>query len=246
MKKLTSISIAAVVALGAIASPGAAQNRIENVEAGPIWNNRHARRVCPRVAESVGGRWTGHWRTTIRGRMSVCNVNLGPQETEPETQATGAEVFASGEYFRLKTLFRGDNECLEGNRRDSPVRKGSAFMDNCQNVTGQLWRTEPAGNGFYRLKTQFRGDNECLEGNRRDSPVRDGSAFMDSCQNVTGQFWKLEPTSRDGFYRLKTRFRGDNECFEGNRRDSPVRNGSAFMDSCQNVSGQLWEVVPVE
>ncbi|MEO0769142.1 MAG: carbohydrate-binding protein, partial [Cyanobacteria bacterium J06649_4] len=51
---------------------------------------------------------------------------------------------------------------------------------------GQLWRAEPAGNGFYRLKTRFRGDNECLEGNNGSA-----GAFMDKCQNVSGQFWEV-------------------------------------------------------
>ena len=41
-------------------------------------------------------------------------------------------------------------------------------------------------------------------------------------------------------------FRGDDECFDGNKADSSFRDGSAFMDSCQNVSGQFWEVVEVE
>ena len=65
-------------------------------------------------------------------------------------------------------------------------------MDNCQNVSGQLWKVVDAGNGYYRLKTMFRGDGECLEGNRADSDYHGGNAFMDKCQNVSGQLWKIE------------------------------------------------------
>lgn len=43
------------------------------VQAGPIWNNDDARERCPRICEERGWRWTGHWRTTQRYRMSVCS-----------------------------------------------------------------------------------------------------------------------------------------------------------------------------
>jgi hypothetical protein len=147
-------------------------------------------------------------------------------------------------WFRLKTLFRGDGECLEGNQAGSPVHKGAAFMDKCQNVSGQLWKVvaEPGTPGAYRLKTQFRGDGECLEGNQAGSPVHDGAAFMDKCQNVSGQLWNLVPDG-PGQYRLKTVFRGAGECLEGNQAASPVHSGAAFMDKCQNVSGQIWKLV---
>ncbi len=51
-----------------------------NVEAGPIWDNDHAKQRCPEVLEgflesSPGSHaeWTGHWVTTVWGKMSVCN-----------------------------------------------------------------------------------------------------------------------------------------------------------------------------
>ena len=50
-----------------------------------------------------------------------------------------AQDFPSG-YFKLTTQFReGSNECLEGNQRGGSMN-GAAFMDSCQNVSGQLWR----------------------------------------------------------------------------------------------------------
>ncbi|MGB1241360.1 MAG: RICIN domain-containing protein [Chitinophagales bacterium] len=94
--------------------------------------------------------------------------------------------------YRLKTMFRGEGECLECNQAGSEYHGGNAFMDKCQNVSGQLWKIEDAGNGYYRLKTQFRGEGECLEGNQADSKYHGGNAFMDKCQNVSGQLWKLE------------------------------------------------------
>lgn len=53
------------------------------VEAGPIWNNDHAQGRCPEVLnewlqanEGKTARWTGQWRTTIEGEMSVCEFEM--------------------------------------------------------------------------------------------------------------------------------------------------------------------------
>lgn len=47
-----------------------------NVNAGPIWNQQDAQRKCPAVAASQGGEWTGQWRTTVQGKMSVCEIRF--------------------------------------------------------------------------------------------------------------------------------------------------------------------------
>ena len=95
-------------------------------------------------------------------------------------------------YFKLTTQFReGNNECLEGNQAKGSMN-GAAFMDSCQNVSGQLWKATPAGNGYFKLTTQFRESHgECLEGNQVKGSMN-GAAFMDKCQNVTGQLWKIK------------------------------------------------------
>jgi hypothetical protein len=43
-----------------------------DIEAGPIWHQQDAQDKCPRLCEFRSGKWTGQWRTTIEGRMSVC------------------------------------------------------------------------------------------------------------------------------------------------------------------------------
>ena len=103
-------------------------------------------------------------------------------------------------FYKLTTMFlEKENKCLEGNRvaRGSTLG-GAAFMDNCQNVSGQLWKLVPAGNGYFRLKTQFlEKENKCLEGNRfAPTSTLKGAAFMDNCQNVSGQLWKFKPIRR--------------------------------------------------
>jgi hypothetical protein len=53
-----------------------AQSRTVDVEAGPIWSQSGAESKCPEVAKANGGTWNGHWRTTVPGRMSVCEIRL--------------------------------------------------------------------------------------------------------------------------------------------------------------------------
>lgn len=54
-----------------------------SLEAGPIWNNDHAKERCPEVlaewlAANPGkqARWTGHWNTTVPNEMSVCHCEF--------------------------------------------------------------------------------------------------------------------------------------------------------------------------
>lgn len=47
-----------------------------DVNAGPIWNQQDAQKKCPAVAASQGGQWTGQWRTTVQGKMSVCEIRF--------------------------------------------------------------------------------------------------------------------------------------------------------------------------
>lgn len=55
----------------------------DDVEAGPIWDQAHAQRRCPEVCRTR--RWTGQWRTTRPGQMSVCQCK-GGRPTPPRHQ----------------------------------------------------------------------------------------------------------------------------------------------------------------
>lgn len=52
------------------------QPATRNVDAGPIWNQADAVRKCTDLARREGGEWTGQWRTTVVGRMSVCEIRF--------------------------------------------------------------------------------------------------------------------------------------------------------------------------
>lgn len=158
---------------------------------------------------------------------------------------TAASAQAVDGYFKLQTLFQApENKCFEGNRfAPESTLQGAAFMDTCQNVSGQYWKAVPANGGYFKLKTLFQGEDHCLEGNAfAPSSTLAGAAFMDTCQNVSGQLWKIVP-AHDGYFRLKTLFQGEDHCLEGNRfAPESTLGGAAFMDTCQNVSGQYWKI----
>ena len=51
-----------------------------NVNAGPLQNWKRARTACPEICAQWEAEWTGSWKTTIPGQMSVCKckgVTLG-------------------------------------------------------------------------------------------------------------------------------------------------------------------------
>ncbi len=102
-------------------------------------------------------------------------------------------------------------------------------------------------NGYYQIQSQFlESASKCLEGNKPGAgSALGGAAFMDSCKNASGQLWKIVPAG-NGYYRFQTQFlEKDNKCLEGNRPGKgSALGGAAFMDSCRNVSGQLFRLVP--
>jgi len=68
--------VAAIAFAATLSATGAAQAQTLTVEAGPIWNQTHADQVCPAIAVSQGGEWTGQWWTTVQGEMSVCQIRI--------------------------------------------------------------------------------------------------------------------------------------------------------------------------
>ena len=79
---------------------------------------------------------SGVWKVQIAGKSSSNSGESLPDE------------FAG--WFRLKNVFRGDGECLEGNQINGTAKGGSTFMDKCQNVTGQFWKIEKVQSGDER------------------------------------------------------------------------------------------------
>ena len=131
---------------------------------------------------------------------------------------------------RLTTEFRGPKMCLDvvnGGPRNNQV-----WLDTCQNVTGQSWTFEPAGDDTYRMKTEFRGKKMCLDINPED----DRAEFR-PCGNYSGQFWRLTP-GPDDTARLTTEFRGPKMCLDV--VNGGKRNNFVGLSPCGNFTGQFW------
>lgn len=154
-------------------------------------------------------------------------------------------------YYYLRTQFTGDDLSLECNGAESDFMNGAAFMSSDKGKSGQMWKLvpDPQNRGWYRLQTALHGNKKCLECNGKDSSVKGGASFMDNCQNVSGQLWRLELVSAnngDHIYRLRSMLHGSVYSLEGNKPDGKSNTGNTFMDKTQNVSGQMWRLVPVE
>jgi len=158
-------------------------------------------------------------------------------------------------YYQLQTqLTESGAMCLEGQGGAAPdsgaVLDGAGFMNDCQEVTGQLWKFVPDIDGYYRLHNQIGEENGlCAEGNRlAEDSVLGGALVMMPCDDVTGQLWKLLDAG-DGYYRLQSQFlEGENMCLDSQGGAAPgsgaVLDGAAFMDACREVTGQLWRLIP--
>lgn len=55
---------------------GGGRGVTRDIEVGPIWNQRDAEGKCRNKAVEMRGEWTGQWRTTVQGRMSVCEIRF--------------------------------------------------------------------------------------------------------------------------------------------------------------------------
>ncbi|MFK4878216.1 mannan-binding protein [Lactococcus petauri] len=56
-----------------------------DIPAGPIWNQKDAELKGPIIAAAHLGRWTGHWKTVIPGKMSVVNIEFDINKTGKNT-----------------------------------------------------------------------------------------------------------------------------------------------------------------
>lgn len=177
--------------------------------------------------------------------MAVCLTSL----TFAQERGTSFTPNYKGWYY-LRTQFTGDDLSLESNGAASTYMNGGSFMSPQKGATGTMWQLVPDTKnvGWYRLKSKDQGTNKCLEANGKDSPVHGGAAFMDDCKDVSGQLWKLELVSSnngDHIYRLRSMSGGNKVSLEGNKIGGS-KGGNSFMDNTQNVSGQMWRLVPVQ
>jgi rubredoxin len=82
---MTAVIALFMIVLSSVGSIAVASPVVVSIEAGPIWSQYDAQTKCPKVAATNGGTWNGQWRTTVMGRMSVCEVVISrPHHTTVE------------------------------------------------------------------------------------------------------------------------------------------------------------------
>jgi Domain of unknown function (DUF4476)/Ricin-type beta-trefoil lectin domain/Mannan-binding protein len=129
-----------------------------DVEAGPLWNNADAAQKCPAVCAPQA--WTGAWRTTVQGQMSVCACSGGGAGAAPPVAgramaaarfdallgAMRAESFPSSQLGVLESAARDNRFTVEQLRR---IVTGFTFpSDRVRAVEIVAPRVVDRGNAF--------------------------------------------------------------------------------------------------
>lgn len=148
--------------------------------------------------------------------------------------------------FALSSLFvEPESQCLDANPN------GSSIQTPCDYNEAQYWRAFAAADGSYFQLTTEATPGLCLtaQPGAVAAPGSAGGAKMAACADDPAQQWLFTGSNVEYHYRLQNFAGGMDFCLEGNKVASGAfLDGAAFLDSCKNVSGQLWRVggaVPV-
>lgn len=179
---------------------------------------------------------------------AVSDTSTAIDRTLFDLNSHEGESVDTAKTYRLSSVLSEDrDECLEGNLVGIGAElDGASFLDSCADVSGQRWTVvETSQTGWYVLQTeQAAAELRCFDGNSLGATsVLDGAAFMNGCSGRDAQLWRFVPTGDGSFY-LQTREGLEaNRCLEGNQRaEGALLGGSAFLDSCQDVTGQHWKI----
>jgi hypothetical protein len=150
----------------------------------------------PTSAQSVDQSF--YYKLSTQFRASGMNFNGGPKNNLTRLES---DQDVSGQFwrfvgnadgtFRLSTLFRGPDMCLDifngGPNNNQP------HLAKCANLSGQLWNIKEDGDAV-RLTTLFRGPDMCLDifngGPTNNQP------HLAKCANLSGQRWILTKTNK--------------------------------------------------
>lgn len=155
-------------------------------------------------------------------------------------------VQASDTPYHLKTVFRApEGECFKGNI-EGRVLGGHSYMAPCDPgvESDQTWFVAIADEekGAVLLVNYGQGQPVCLTVDMDDPlyGVRLAECARDE-QKLRTQVFLLKEIEGQRVTRIKNLATGDDRCLEGNRfAPDAVMGGAAFMDTCQDVTGQIW------
>jgi len=164
--------------------PFSAAQAAETVEAGPIWNQQDAEKKCPSVCEKRGG-WTGHWWTTVQGKMSVC-------QCKGTSSPAAIGIPAKGVYFKLQNLQSKSWIYSNSDGRFNHYR-GGTYSD-------QYWTMIP---GTGRYQGYFKLEN--AQSKRWIYSNSDGRFNHYRGGDFSDQYWKIVEGqgTRQGYFKLE-------------------------------------------
>lgn len=113
-------------------------------------------------------------------------------------------------------------------------------MARCDWPAEQNWIIVPVGDGYAYIANTESGLALCLtSGDGSTTEPRAVAVTAQPCAEVAEQLWQVLP-QENGYYRLGSMAFGNTMCLEGASPVSDTLDGAAFMDSCQDISGQYW------
>lgn len=149
--------------------------------------------------------------------------------------------------FPLTTILAGEaSTCFSGFGPEQGMPHGNGgIMMPCNGYEDrtQSWRATPIGPQGYFTLSMLAALDHCLEsqaGPDAAAPLG-GAAYLAACDaSKPGQFWYAEARPDFGFF-LRSVKAGPDRCLAGNGvGPGAALGGRAFMDSCQNVTTQIW------
>lgn len=138
--------------------------------------------------------------------------------------------FDPNAYYRLTTQWQGECKGLD---IVNDAHDNRPILADAANVSGQLWKITPLGDGYYRLTTQWKGTGKSLD---IVNDAHDNRPTLAKTADVSGQHWKITPTG-DGYYRLTTMWQGPGKSLD---IINDAHDNRPTLANTANVSGQRW------
>lgn len=182
---------------------GTSEPQSIDVDAGPIWNNDHARERCPEIVEvwlsensGMKAEWTGNWVT--RGDTSYCNLRI--ESEAPARDNAGSEIVQASVVKMIQDSTEVSIEQAMAARTEDDLKALGAvptsrarYIALTVNFAGMRWV------GFYYTN---------LDGQVQDvrfyTYAEDATKIADAINSVSGMGYRPWQTEADDDYEETT------------------------------------------
>lgn len=156
----------------------------DQVQAGPIWNQTDAQQKCPAVCGPRG--WTGQWRTTQPGVMSVCDcAPQGPVVVPVPPPGPGPGP-GGGWGPRVAPFMLGNGKCLEVDARQLGRNGATVQIWDCHGGQNQMWTWDRDNAAIVSP------GGKCLAVRPSDVGSRGARVTVWDCSGNPNQYWRRQ------------------------------------------------------